>query len=102
LRGVGSAEGGVEGDECGDDAGVAHLERFLSHSSWWRCVVKEWERTKEEEFEGMWSKLVTWQATRQGCLALSSPHHVTPAPRPLDTLHQIHFNLNHFAKEIES
>lgn len=64
LRGVGSAEGGVEGDECGDDAGIAHLERFLSHSSWWRCVVKEWERTKEEEFDGMWSALARAAQTR--------------------------------------
>jgi hypothetical protein len=92
LRGVGSAEGGVEGDECGDDAGIAHLERFLSHSLWWRCVVKEWERTKEEEFEGMWSALARAAQTRhlasnrQGCLALCSPHHVTHRPTPLNTL----------------
>jgi hypothetical protein len=100
LRGVGSAEGGVEGDECGDDAGIAHLEWFLSHSSWWRCVVKEWKRTKEEEFEGLWSTLARAAQTRhlasnrQGCLALGTPHHVTAPWFPLRST----LNLNHFAK----
>lgn len=84
---MGEAEGGVEDKECGGDAWVAHLERFLLHISWGRSVVKESKQTKVVGIEGMWSALARGTSNSsfdkpqdRGVRRQDSPHHVTRSP----------------------